>query len=390
MGSMQLDAFAESLEALVASGAANYGDGASIEELHRLLARFEAFVTEASAAFETQEEWAADGAKTAAAWIATRCRVPRAAARRRVRLGRALRHLPKCAQAWRDGEIGLDQAKAIAAARAHRTEASMQRDEAMLVSQAAQMGFEDFYRALRTGNSWPTPRAPTPTTRNAGRAQRLPGAEHRRDVLRPDDPRSHLGIDRLCGAQPPGTRPLRSRLCRGQGPPGPDRAPRRTGPYLGPAPGRRPRRDGDAQPDAPADGIKPAPLFTVLVGYETLHGRICELENGTVLAPTSLVPWLEAAYFERAIFSLRTRVDVWCDPALQRRDPPGARGARPDVHPPLLLRARRELPGDHIEPYAEGGETTQENGRLLCGFHNRLRLQDEQRGRPPPGKVTVV
>ena len=146
---MQLDAFGESLQELVASGAANYGDCASIEELHRLLARFEAFVTEASAAFETQEEWAADGAKTAAAWIATRCRVPRAAARRRVRLGRALRHLPRCAQAWRDGEIGLDQAKAIAAARAHRTEASMQRDEAMLVSQAAQMGFEDFYRALR-------------------------------------------------------------------------------------------------------------------------------------------------------------------------------------------------------------------------------------------------
>jgi hypothetical protein len=26
-------------------------------------------------------------------------------------------------------------------------------------------------------------------------------------------------------------------------------------------------------------------------------------------------------------------------------------------------------------PYAEGGPTTQENGRLLCGFHNRLRSQ---------------
>ena len=60
----------------------------------------------------------------------------------------------------------------------------------------------------------------------------------------------------------------------------------------------------------PADGNKPAPLFTVLVGYETLHGRICELESGTVLAPASLLPWLGAAYFERAIFSLGTRVDV--------------------------------------------------------------------------------
>jgi 5-methylcytosine-specific restriction endonuclease McrA len=33
---------------------------------------------------------------------------------------------------------------------------------------------------------------------------------------------------------------------------------------------------------------------------------------------------------------------------------------------------------DHIVPYAAGGPTTQENGRLLCPFHNRLRSQ-------PPG-----
>jgi hypothetical protein len=34
-----------------------------------------------------------------------------------------------------------------------------------------------------------------------------------------------------------------------------------------------------------------------------------------------------------------------------------------------------------IQPWAAGGPTTQENGRLLCGFHNRLR---SQRRRPPP------
>ena len=77
-----------------------------MEELHRLLARLESFMTEATAAFEAGEQWAAEGAKTAAAWISTRCRVPRAAAKRRVRLGRTLRHLPAVAQAWRDGAIG--------------------------------------------------------------------------------------------------------------------------------------------------------------------------------------------------------------------------------------------------------------------------------------------
>src|ERR1700722_1945228 len=100
---MELEHFRQALEALVASGAENHGDGASIEELHQLLARFESFVTEATASFEVGEEWAADGAKSAPAWIATRCRVPRAAAKRRVRLGRALRQLPAVADAWREG-----------------------------------------------------------------------------------------------------------------------------------------------------------------------------------------------------------------------------------------------------------------------------------------------
>jgi len=63
---MELEDFHEALSALVSSGAQQYGDCASIEVLHRELARFEAFVTEATAAFEAGE-WAADGAKPAAA-----------------------------------------------------------------------------------------------------------------------------------------------------------------------------------------------------------------------------------------------------------------------------------------------------------------------------------
>src|SRR5690606_39919353 len=42
----------------------------------------------------------------------------------------------------------------------------------------------------------------------------------------------------------------------------------------------------------PPNARKPAPLFTVLVGWETLHGRILELANGTVVNPGALVPWL--------------------------------------------------------------------------------------------------
>ena len=145
---MELENFAAALDELIESGADNYGDGASIVELHQLQSRLDSFVTEATAAFEVGEEWAADGAKTAASWLATRCRLARRGAKRKVRLGRTLRHLPAVAEAWRDGAIGADQAQAIASARRHRTESSMARDEEMLVAQAKEMGFEDFSRVL--------------------------------------------------------------------------------------------------------------------------------------------------------------------------------------------------------------------------------------------------
>ncbi|HEY6472713.1 MAG TPA: HNH endonuclease signature motif containing protein, partial [Acidimicrobiales bacterium] len=170
--------------------------------------------------------------------------------------------------------------------------------------------------------------------------------------------------------------------------------------------GRRPRIDelardaGQRRADAlvematrsrsnPADGIRPAPLFSVFVGYETIHGRICELENGTVLHPSALSPWMDSAYFERAIFSLSNRIDV---SVRARLFTGGTRRAielrdRICTHPHCYEPAE-SCQVDHIETYAEGGLTTQENGRLLCGFHNRLRNQreakGEQRQRPPP------
>ena len=143
--------------------------------------RFEAFVTEATAAFEASEEWAADGAKTAAAWIATRCRVPRSAAKRRVRLGRSLRHLPECAEAWRDGAIGVDQAQAIASARRHRTEASMARDEAMLVVPGRPDGLRGLLPGAELLEAAGRPRRGRRRRRGAqGGAQRLPRVERRR------------------------------------------------------------------------------------------------------------------------------------------------------------------------------------------------------------------
>ena len=394
---MELETFAEALEALVASDASNYGDGASIEELHRLHSRFESFITEATAAFEVGEEWAADGAKTASAWIASRCRIPRGAARRRVRLARSLRHLPECARAWRDGAIGVDQAQAIASARRHRTESSMARDEEMLVAQAADMGFEDFYRALSYWKQLADP--------DGAEAQDEERKNSRNVFLETSFTGMWLGqmtLDPVSGSIVSGElNRLEQDFFEADCAEAKERLGRTA--RIDELARTSAQRRADALVEmatrsrsAPADGIRPAPLFSIFVGYETLHGRICELENGTVLAPSALSPWMDSAYFERAIFSLGSRIDV---SVRARLFTGGTRRAielrdRMCTHPDCYEPAEN-CQVDHIETYAAGGLTTQENVRLLCGFHNRLRNQRErqpqaqeqqsqQRQRPPP------
>ncbi len=131
---------------------------------------------------------------------------------------------------------------------------------------------------------------------------------------------------------------------------------------------------------APSDGRRPTPLFSVLIDYETLRGRVCELAGGTVIAPGSLLPWLDEAYLERVVFAPGRRVEVSATArlfsgatrrAIELRD-------RECTHPYCDVPAS-SCQVDHIVPYTAGGPTIEENGRLLCGFHNRQRS-----ARPPP------
>jgi hypothetical protein len=133
---------------------------------------------------------------------------------------------------------------------------------------------------------------------------------------------------------------------------------------------------------SPADGRRPAPLFTVLVGYETLAGRVCELADGKVVTPGSLLPWLNEAYIERVVFDSRSRV---IDIGVQRRLFEGARRRAIEVRDRTCFDETCDLPADqcqvdHIQPWAANGPTRQDNGRLACAFHNRRR----HRPRPPP------
>ena len=132
----------------------------------------------------------------------------------------------------------------------------------------------------------------------------------------------------------------------------------------------------------PGGARMPEPLFTVLVGYETFAGRICELAGGTVVAPGALVRWLDQAWVERVVFDGPDRVK---DVGVRRRIFTGATRRAVEVRDrecfhPMCEVAAEGCEIDHVQPWATGGPTVEANGRAACGFHNRQR----QGSRPPP------
>lgn len=373
---------AAAMDEIVAAGPAALSDGESVVALVRQLHRLEAMVASATAAFDRSGAWAADGARTAAAWLAWRCRLPRGELSRSIRLGRAVDALPLAGRAWLDGEVGGRHVQALAALHRDRTADPLARDEGMLVDHARTLSYRAFRQAVAYWEQHADPDG-------------CDLAEEQRRARRGVSMHASFGgmwlgsitLDPVAGAIVAGELGrLEQRLfeadlaearCRLE----------RDDPRGGDLRRSIAQRRADALVEmatrsrvAPDDGRRPTPLFSVLVGYETLHGRICQLASGQVVAPGALVPWLTEADVERAVFGPGHRVEVSAASrfftgatrrAVELRD-------RTCTHPTCDEPADR-CQVDHIVPWAQGGATTQENGRLLCGFHNRLRNQ-----RPPP------
>jgi hypothetical protein len=358
---MDLDALADAIDRLSASDPSTCADADSIEVLQRQFARLDAFVTEATAAFDASGNWIPDGARNAAAWLVTRCRIPRSRARRMVRRGRELRHLPACSRAWSAGDITGDQVDAIGTARNEATEAALVRDEEMLVEQAATLRYDSFLRAIAYWKQLADPDG-------VEEDERL--RQNRRDVyLARSFNGMWLGKITLGPISGSIVADELGRLERAMFEA--DWSEARTALGRDPVPGELRRGPGQRRADAlvematrsrtaPSDGRRPVPLFTVLVGYETLHGRICELAGGTAIPPGSLLPWLDQAYVERAVFEPGRRVEVSAAArfftgatrrAIEVRD-------RECTHPYCDVSAA-SCQADHITPFALGGATTE-------------------------------
>ena len=373
----------EAIDDLLAEGAEGHCDATSLKELVCQHSRLESVVSSAVGAYDTSGDWAIDGARTAQAWLARSCRLPKATARRLVRRGRQLRHLPVVAQAFEDGAINAAHVDAVAAVRRDGTEAALERDEPLLVKQAKRLRFEHFAKAVAYWDQLADPDG----TEEAAEARRA-----RRDVyLEASISGMYLGsmtLDPISGSIVAGELGRiedeffkadwgRARAELGHNP-SVDQLWRSPAQRRADALVEMAGRSSLVEPEGVAR--PPAPLFSVLVDWPTLSGRVCELAEGIVVSPGELVPWLCVADLERAVMEPSGRVEVSTKHrlfsgatrrALELRD----RGC---VHPFCDVPGSR-CQADHILPWALSGRTTQDNGRLLCGFHNRLR-----NGRPPP------
>jgi hypothetical protein len=326
--------------------------------------------------WDAQRCWQASGAKTGAAWLAWKQRVPIQVARQRLRHARALRTLPAVEDAWATGDIDRSHLTTLLGARTSRTADAFDDDHERLLDLARHHGFVDFKRAC---DHWEMAADPDGAEQGADAdraarevhlAQSFGGMWFGRATL---DPVSGEIVDRTL-------RMIERELFEADWAEARERL------------GREPtildlrrtpaQRRADALVEmaarartAPSDGRRPAPLFTVVVGLETFLGPVLELFNRTVLTPGTAARHLSEADVERIVFDGPSRV---LDVGAQRRFFTGALRRAIEVrdrtcfHPTCdEVPQRPEV--DHIHEASKGGPTTQDNGRYGCRFHNQWR-----------------
>jgi hypothetical protein len=342
----------EAIDRLADAGPLVPADPESIEALVCQRARIDAIVTEAASSFDASGDWAPDGAKTAAAWLARRCRMPGGQTRTLIRRGRVLSHLPAYARAWAHGDINAAHVDAVAAVRNPSTEEALARDEQVLCDQATTLSFDHYEKAVSYWHQFADPDG-TETSHDKRVAARDVYLEQSFDTMW----LGHMTMDPASGSVvATELNRLEHELFEAEWAEVKERLGREpTVADLDRTPGQR-RCDALAEMatrsrTAPAHGKRPAPLISVLVDFPTLAGRVCELANGTVLAPGAPGPLVGPGLHRAGRVPSRQPGGGERDhPVVHRGHPQGHRAAGPGVHPPLLRSTRLGLPGRPHHP----------------------------------------
>jgi 5-methylcytosine-specific restriction endonuclease McrA len=374
-------------------------------------ARMDARVAREVAEFEASRAWLSVGACSASAWMRHEGHLSGTEAGRLVHWGRALSHLPLIERAFAEGAITGAHVALLVALDQGATHEPLCRQQQLVVDLACNHTFAEFKHLLGYWHRCADPDGTTEAAeqrrnrRDAYLVRGLDGTWVGRMNL--DDVSGTIVADELARLEQLlfdadrieatarlGRTPLTSELLRTP-------AQRRADAHVWMARRSASRTEG---------GAKPAPLFNVHVGWETLQGALAELEDGTPVCAQELLSWLEGADIvrirhdpegpmtlshatrlsevtmrcvERAVFDGPDRKEC---PSTDRIFTGATRRAieirdRHCTHP-YCDRPARYCQIDHIKPYTQGGLTTQDNGRLLCGFHNRWYYHHQQRFGP--------
>jgi hypothetical protein len=336
-----------------------------------LLTLAEAAHVAALARLDTSGAWATSEARSAAHFVAWRAHLPLARAQARQRCGRQLRCLPSTAAAFATGRITVEHVRLLAHAHGKAPEAFAD-DEVRLVELAGSTLFSGFETIIRYWVHRHDPDAEADAAR-AFAQRRVDCSSTFEGTVVIDallDPITGAivarELDRL-------ERELfEADWAEARGRCG-DTA---TAQDLARTPKQR-RADAlrlmaERSAAKPAEATEARVLLNVLIGHESVD-RLCELSNGTVVTPGQLLPVLDRADVERVVFDGPSKV---LDVGVRQRLFTGATRTairlrdRQCVHPSCDAPAERcEI--DHVEPFEDGGLTTQVNGQLLCGFHHR-------------------
>jgi Domain of unknown function (DUF222) len=315
-------------------------------ELRRVRAKLAAVEARLVARVDGERPWAVDGYLGTASWLAASDNTSLDEARGDVRLARRLRSMPATTAVLAAGDITLAHARRLATLNAPDTAAAFGEAEEFLVGQARSMRWADFTKAC---GYW------------------LRHARHDDDPDPDKTDRDHRKVTLHDGLR--GTGLLYGELT-------PTAAQRRHDALVEMA-----RRSATA----PADGKRPKPLLTVLVGEDAFR-HVLELADGTLISPATAADLLDEAVIERILFDSPSRV---LDLGHQRSFVGAARRAVEVVHRTCTGEGchtrsdRCEI--DNILPSAAGGPTHPDNGRPQCRPHHRQHHRASTTPpRPPP------
>jgi hypothetical protein len=388
----------ESIDALEAIDAAALSDGALqalVFELQAVDSRLAAVRAQFLAEWDGRRLWADDGSKAGWGRLARECHLASTTAKIEMIWAKKLRSMPATVIALQEGKLTIDQADVLRSALQPGLEELFGRDEAMLISHIASMRLDDAkrvvdywvdaaydeighdrpYRSIE-GRNLKVVRTFDGTVDVKGRLDALAGTEVLTELHR---------IEQQLFEQ--------------------DWAAARAEHGPGALPAHLPRtfmqRNADAlqimarQSAAYREGVHrlPRPLVTVHTGQGTFS-RMCELTDGTVIAPGQVVPYLCEGDIERIIFDGPSRV---IDVGVRQRFFTGALRRAIEVrdrhcqHHSGCNVVAEDCHVDHKIRFTDGGLTTQDNGRCYCPGHNLDRENhpehddfDEPEERPPP------